>query len=172
LALVLSSTCTLRAQTPRDFAIDLGATVSTNTPRVSLSWTIRRQGNITAQKIHRRLKGATSWVKLSDLATNDTSFVDATVAVGVEYEYWMERTYTGIYPTTAQGYLNAGVNVPMAESRGKLLLVIDNTMVAPLAPEIAQLQADLTGDGVARSNHHGRACRHRDQHQGADQSGL
>ncbi len=146
-AVCLLSVLNIQAQTPRDFAIDLGAAVSTNTPCISLSWTIRRQGNITAQKIHRRLKGATSWVKLSDLATNDTSFADATAVVGEEYEYWMERTYTGIYPTTAMGYLNAGVNVPMAESRGKLLLVVDSTMVSPLAPEIAQLQADLTGDG-------------------------
>jgi autotransporter-associated beta strand protein len=147
LALVLLSTCTLRAQTPRDFAIDLGASVSNNTPYITLSWTQRQQANITAQKIHRRFKGQTTFVKLSDLTTNQTTYADNTAVPGVEYEYWMERTYTSIYPTTAMGYLSAGVNVPMAESRGKLLLVIDSTMVTPLAPEIAQLQADLTGDG-------------------------
>ena len=138
---------TLCAQTPRDFAVDLAATVSTNTPCITLSWTQRQQSNITAQKIHRRLKGQSTFVKLSDLTTTQTSYADTNAVPGVEYEYWMERTYTSIYPTTAQGYLSAGVNVPMAEFRGKLLLVIDNTMVTPLAPEIAQLQADLTGDG-------------------------
>jgi autotransporter-associated beta strand protein len=137
----------LYAQTPRDFAVDLAATVSTNTPCISLAWTIRRQGNIVAQKIHRRLKGENVWLMQADLATNQTGYVDNTAVPGVEYEYWMERTYTGIYPTTAMGYLSSGVNVPMADSRGKLLLVVDSTMVAPLAPEIAQLQADLAGDG-------------------------
>ncbi len=144
LALAVSA---VRGQTPRDFAIDLYAVPSTNTPCLTLNWSIRRQGNITAQKIHRRVKGGTAWVKQADLATNATSFVDSTAVPGVEYEYWMERTYTGIYPTTAMGYLSAGVEVPMVESRGKLLLVIDSTMVAPLAPEIEQLQADLTGEG-------------------------
>jgi autotransporter-associated beta strand protein len=139
--------CRAFAQTPRDFAIDLSAAVSTNAPRVTLHWTLRRPGNIAAQAIHRRLKGEHAWVKQADLATNSITYADDSASTGVEYEYWMERTYSGIYPSTAMGYLSAGVNVPMVESRGTLLLVIDDTMVAPLAPEIGQLQADLTGDG-------------------------
>lgn len=135
------------AQTPRDFAIDLRAVPSESPPSLTLSWSIRRQGNITAQKIHRRLKGETAWTLLSTLETNQTSYADTTAEIGVDYEYWMQRTYTGISPTTAMGYLSAGINVPMVEGRGKLLLVIDDTMVAPLAPEIEQLQADLTGEG-------------------------
>ena len=137
----------LQAQTPRDFAVDLSTTVSTSAPCITLAWTQRRQGNITAQRLHRRLKGETVWVKQADLATNQTSYVDATAAPYTEYEYWMERTFSGIYPATAMGYLSAGVCVPASEARGKLLLVVDSTMAAPLAPEIAQLQADLTGDG-------------------------
>lgn len=145
-ALAMLNTST-HAQTPRDFAIDLYAAPSETPPSLTLNWSIRRQGNITAQKIHRRLKGETVWTLLETLATNQTSYVDATAAVGVEYEYWMQRTYTGISPTTAMGYLSAGINVPMVEHRGKLLLVIDNTMTVPLAPEIEQLQADLAGEG-------------------------
>jgi autotransporter-associated beta strand protein len=144
---VLVSASSLIAQSPRDFAVDLNATVSNTTPYITLSWSIRRQGNITAQKIHRRLKGETTWVKQDDLTTNQISFADGTALPGIEYEYWMERTYTGIYPTTAVGYLSAGVNVPMAETRGTLLLVIDSTMATALAPEIEQLKSDLAGDG-------------------------
>ncbi len=145
---LLSAASVVHAQTPRDFAIDLAATPSTNTPCLTLNWTIRRSGNIKYQKLYRRLKGEVGWTnKLADLDYLQTSFADSNAVVGVEYEYWMERYYTNVYPNTAQGYINAGVNVPLAESRGKLLLVIDSTMVAPLAPEIAQLQADLTGDG-------------------------
>jgi autotransporter-associated beta strand protein len=140
-------TAALHAQTPRDFAIDLRADVSTNVPRITLNWSIRRSGNIKYQKIHRRLKGQTTWSFLSDLTTAQTSYPDSTATNGVEYEYWMERYYTNISPSTAMGYLSAGVNVPMAESRGILLLIIDSTMVTPLAPEIEQLKADLTGDG-------------------------
>ncbi len=135
------------AQTPRDFAIDLYASVSTNVPRITLNWTLRRPGNIMAQAIHRRLKGDTVWVKQAELATNTVAYADHTAAVGVEYEYWLERTYVGIYPSTAMGYLSAGVNVPMAESRGRLLLVVDDTMLVPLSPELDQLRDDLVGDG-------------------------
>jgi autotransporter-associated beta strand protein len=134
-------------QTPRDFAVDLSASVATSAPCITLNWSLCRPGNITAQAVHRRLKGEAAWAKLSDLATNATAYADGTALAGVEYEYWMERTYTGIYPSTAMGYLSAGVNVPMTESRGKLLLVVDDTMAAPLAPEISQLQEDLVGDG-------------------------
>lgn len=138
---------TASAQTPRDFAIDLAATVSASVPRVTLTWTQRRQSNITAQKVYRRLKGEVAWNLLATLGNTDTSYADSTAAAGVEYEYWMQRTYTGISPATAMGYLSAGVGVPMVEARGKLLLVVDSTMVTPLAPEIAQLQADLAADG-------------------------
>jgi hypothetical protein len=136
----------VRAQVPRDFAIDLSAAVSTNVPRITLSWTQRLQSNITLQSLHRRLKGETVWVKQADLGTSQTSYADASAQEGVEYEYWIERRLSTA-PSVAMGYLNAGVNIPMAESRGRLLLVIDDTMAAPLAPEIQQLKDDLAGDG-------------------------
>lgn len=135
------------AAVPRDFAIDLKATVSDSAPHITLSWTQRVQSNITAQKIHRRLKGETNWVKLADLTTTQTSYVDTTALPNVEYEYWMERNLTGLTPNVAMGYLSAGVKVPEIHTRGKLLLVVDDTMVAPLAPEIAQLKLDLSADG-------------------------
>lgn len=135
------------AQTPRDFAVDVSATVSDAVPRIVLNWTQRRQSNITAQKIYRRLKGEVTWNLLATIGNTDTSYSDTTALAGVEYEYWMQRTFTGISPSIAMGYLSAGVKVPMVDARGTLLLLIDDTMTAPLAPEIAQLQQDLAADG-------------------------
>lgn len=148
LCLILASaTATLHAAGPRDFAVDLKATVSDTAPHITLAWTQRVQTNITAQKIHRRLKGETAWVKLADLTTTQTSYSDATAAPNVEYEYWMERNLTGLTPNVAMGYLSAGVKVPEVHNRGTLLLLVDDTMVTPLAPEIDQLKLDLAGDG-------------------------
>ena len=146
LCLILAS-ATLHAAVPRDFAVDLRATVSDAPPHISLSWTQRVQSNITAQKIHRRLKGEATWVKLADLTTTQTSYADANAAPNVEYEYWMERNLTGLTPNVAMGYLSAGVKVPEAQYKGTLLLVVDDTMVTPLTPEIDQLKLDLAGDG-------------------------
>lgn len=147
LLLIISTTSSIHAAVPRDFAIDLKATVSDISPHIVLSWTQRVQSNITAQKIHRRLKGETTWVKQADLTTTQTTYTDSTAQQGIEYEYWMERNLTGLTPNVAMGYLSAGVKVPEVHARGKLLLVIDDTMLLPLAPEIAQLQLDLSSDG-------------------------
>ena len=136
-----------QAAVPRDFAVDLKATVSDTAPYISLSWTQRVQSNISTQKIHRRLKGETVWVKQADLTATQTGYVDNTALPGVEYEYWMERTLTGLSPTTAMGYLAAGVKVPETHSRGVLLLVVDSTMELPLAGEISQLRLDIAADG-------------------------
>lgn len=136
------------AQTPRDFALDLRATAATSSPCITLSWSQRQQGKIASQKIYRRLKSTDGavWELQATLATNDTSYADASAVPGVEYEYWMQHALT-ISPSPAVGYLSAGVDVPMSESRGILLLVVDSTMALPLAEEIAQLQQDLAGDG-------------------------
>lgn len=143
----LSIASTLSAAVPRDFAVDLKATISDVAPHIILNWTQRVQSSITAQRIHRRLKGETTWVKLADLTTTQTSHTDSTALPNVEYEYWMERTFTGLTPGTAMGYLSAGVKVAEVHARGTLLLVVDDTMVTALAPEIDQLKLDLAGDG-------------------------
>ncbi len=138
---------TLNAATPQDFSVDLKATVSDTAPRISLSWSQRLQSNIESQKIHRRLKGATFWEKLADLTPTQSNYADATALSGVEYEYWMQRDLKGEKLEVAMGYLSAGVKVPEVHSRGTLLLVVDDTMSAPLATEIAGLTRDIASDG-------------------------
>jgi len=147
LLLIASGLTVLHAQVPSNFAVNLQATVSATSPCITLSWTQQLQSNITGQYIYRRLKGGTSWgTALATLSTSATSYADVSATTGVEYEYWMDRTLN-LYPSPAMGFIAAGVNVPAIESRGKLLLVIDSTMAGPLAPEIAQLENDLTSDG-------------------------
>ena len=100
--------------------------------------------------MYRRLKGANSWgPPLAAVSNSATSSWDLTAEAGIEYEYWLQRMYVGLNPSTAMGYISAGVKVPQTDSRGTLLLLVDDTMVAPLAPEIAQLRDDLTADGWA-----------------------
>src|SRR2546423_3517174 len=60
------------------------------------------------------------------------------------YEYQIVKT-TPTY--TGYGYILAGVNAPLIEHRGKVILVIDKTCATPLGPELARLQQDLVGDG-------------------------
>jgi hypothetical protein len=97
----------------------------------------------SARQERRRLP----WELQATLATNDTAFADTSAQPGVEYEYWLQRTFSGLSPSPAVGYLSAGVKVPETHARGTLLLVVDDTLAAPLAPEIAQLSTDLAADG-------------------------
>jgi hypothetical protein len=62
----------------------------------------------------------------------------------VGYEYQVIKS-TSHY--TGYGYIYAGVKLPLVESRGKLLLVVENTYAATLQSELARLIQDLTGDG-------------------------
>lgn len=145
----VAAVLTATAQTPRDFAIDLRASVSDTAPCVTLSWSLRQAGKIASQTLYRRVKDTVGlpWELQATLATNNTAYADTSALPGVEYEYWLQRTFSGLSPSPAVGYLSAGVKVPETHARGTLLLVVDDTLAAPLAPEVSHLSADLAADG-------------------------
>jgi hypothetical protein len=70
--------------------------------------------------------------------------VDTHVEVGTPYEYQVVKT-SGDH--SAYGYIYSGINVPMTDSRGTLLLVVDNTYATELDKELTRLHEDLAGDG-------------------------
>jgi len=70
--------------------------------------------------------------------------VDNNVVEGQSYEYQIHKiasTYQGY------GYICAGINTPLVEDRGKVILVVDSTYAADLSSELTRLQQDLVGDG-------------------------
>ncbi|MDB6017302.1 MAG: hypothetical protein JWR19_1791, partial [Pedosphaera sp.] len=87
--------------------------------------------------------GDGSWTMLATGLTG-TSYVDSNVVPGTEYEYRIGRTGSQF---DGDAYLDTGVELPMLDNRGKLILIVDNTYTTSLATEIGQLQSDLTGDG-------------------------
>src|SRR5205814_3835118 len=60
------------------------------------------------------------------------------------YEYAVVKD-AGSYK--GYGYVQSGINVPLLENRGKVVLVVDRTYAAQLASELNRLQQDLVGDG-------------------------
>ena len=94
--------------------------------------------------IYRKAPTDTNWGAGINLPGTTTSYVDKNVTVGTAYEYQIVKT-TSLY--TGYGYLYSGINVPLTDYRGKLLLVVDNTYAAQLTNELARLQQDLNGDG-------------------------
>jgi Peptidase family C25 len=133
-------------EVPRDTVVEVSATVQESPPQITLQWVPGSQ-TVALQKIYRRLKGAQQWSDLATPANSATSHVDADVSVGVNYEYSLYRILDLPGGESASGYLSAGIRLPVVDQRGKVILLVDDTMSGPLAAEISRLVTDLSGDG-------------------------
>lgn len=137
------------AQSSADAAVQINATVQTSTPQITLNWV--GNATTTSYQIFRKLKTATSWgAALATLTGTVNQYVDNTVSVGTNYEYRIIRSGSGY---TGYGYINSGINVPVTEYRGKLILLVDSTFITSLNTELKRLQEDLEGDGWSVLRH-------------------
>src|SRR5204863_6544044 len=62
------------------------------------------------------------------------------------YEYAMTE-YPVNDPYVHCGYIYAGIRAPLQDTRGKLILLVDNTYSSSLSTELTRLQQDLVADG-------------------------
>lgn len=135
----LAQTSSQRASVP------LSAVVQKNPAMITLSWT--SLPSTTSITIYRKLKTATSWGSaIANPSASSLSYQDNSVVVGTAYEYRVVRVSAGV---TGQGYICTGIEVPLADYKGKMILLVDNTFTSTLAAELAQLQNDLRADGWA-----------------------
>ncbi len=124
-------------------SVQAWAEVQTSPASITLKWT--PHSNTSSFQIWRKYKGASSWGSvLANLGGSALQWTDNAVAIGENYEYKIQRAANSGY---AYGYVNAGIQVPAVESRGKMILIVDNTFTTSLASQLTQLQADLEGDG-------------------------
>ena len=127
-----------------DRSVRARATVVQNPPSITLSW--KSHSNTTGFTIQRKLEGATSWGGvIANLSAGATQYTDNNVQQGVSYEYRIVRTTSNL--GTGYAYVNAGIQLPMVEYRGRVVLLVDNTMSGPLAAQLTELESDLEGDG-------------------------
>ena len=127
-----------------EFSVQLSASVQASPGQITLKWPQDQYMLPNSYTVYRKAPAATDWGTGVTLPGTATSYVDTKVAVGTAYEYQVVKV-TSQY--TGYGYLYTGINVPMTDNRGKLLLVVDTTYAAALSNELARLRQDLTGDG-------------------------
>ena len=141
------------------YTVPLSATVlSENPPALRLDWNYT--SNLAAERrIYRREKmdmanavwqTSTPWgtpIAILTNAANTLSYTDTTLVPGKAYEYKMQAVVSDKTANESLGFVSGGINVPMPESRGKLLLLVDSSHASALAPELTQLEQDLAGDG-------------------------
>jgi hypothetical protein len=128
-----------------EYAVQVSADVQTSPAQIRLSWPQIPANSIPqGYTIYRKTSGATSWGSGTTLPGTATSYLDQSVSVGSAYEYQVVK-HAGGY--TSYGYIYAGIQAPLVDARGRVILVVDNTFASPLAAELARLEQDLVGDG-------------------------
>lgn len=133
------------AQTAKDYAVQVKASVTSNPPSISLEWPSDTTG--LNYIVYRKEKNEINWgTPLATLPKTATQYTDNAVAKGNAYEYYVRRTYSSA-SRFAHGYIFVGIEAPELVAKGKLLLMVDANYVTPLANEISQLQMDLAADG-------------------------
>lgn len=131
-----------RAANPVDYTVQLSVQTQESPPAITVNWVPRSA--ITGYTISRRTNAAGAWTQVATPSSSATSYVDTNVAIGTRYEYKVVGTAPDVTP---YAYVYAGIDVPLVEDRGKLILLVDNTMATPLQIELDRLVQDLTGDG-------------------------
>ena len=134
-------------------------TTAGDTPSVRLHWP--ENDNPANYFLSRKNPNETEWQFLGMLTGTPTEYTDTTVASGTRYDYRVQRVYADtilhgkLHPVRlASGYVRASVEAPLVESRGSVLLLVDETVEPALRTEIDRFKQDLTGDGWAEVVEH------------------
>jgi len=127
-----------------NFAVQLSVTVQVSPPQIALNWVQDSIATPISYTVSRKAPSDTSWGEGTVLPRTTTNYVDTDVSVGATYEYQVYKSASGY---DGYGYLYAGIQAPLIEHRGTVLLVVDDTYAADLAFELGRLEEDLVGDG-------------------------
>jgi hypothetical protein len=74
-----------------------------------------------------------------------SNYTDTAVSVGSTYECQVIKQDAPGY--VGYGYIYSGIQAPLTESRGTVLLIVETNATASLTNELAQQQSDIVGDG-------------------------
>ena len=131
------------AEQTSDYAVQVSATISVSPPSITLSWPA---ATVTPSqyRIFRKAKTDGSFGSpIATLGGSSTSYTDSNVSTSAP------ATNIRSTPTAATVlvYIYAGIQVPMIDSRGKIILLVDNTQGPSMASQLSQLEQDWVGDG-------------------------
>ncbi len=141
--LAFAHTASIRAQA-YERSVQASAQVQDSPPRITLNWL--GLYNVTGYQIWKKLKGGTSWGQpVAVLDGSALTWSDNSVSTGVSYEYKIVRHTTNV--GDGYSYINSGILMPMVESRGKVIVLVDNYFTSALASQLDQMQQDMEGDG-------------------------
>ena len=135
-----------------DNNLPLSATVQESPPSITL--TMHRPGqsipsgpNGGGYYVYRKLRDGTSWGSaIGSVAPGGTSFVDTNVSVGVAYEYKVAIPTYSPFGASANAII-AGIRVDRTEPRGRVVLLVTQTISDGMPDELAAYVRDLGAEG-------------------------
>ncbi|MDO8541302.1 MAG: glycoside hydrolase family 9 protein [Opitutaceae bacterium] len=141
----LASTPRLQAvENTWDYSVQVSSAVQISPATITLTWPQDTNGTPQSYTIFRKSPGSASWDPGTTLPGSATSYTDTSVAVGSAYEYRIVKVASNY---TGSGFIQTGINAPLVDTRGKIVLIVDNTFTSTLAAELTRLEQDLAGDG-------------------------
>lgn len=146
---MLAATLSTHAYDARFYAVEMSVRAQASPPALIFSWP---QAEYARQySVRRKAPADGSWGNATTLPGTATGFSDASITAGVAYEYEVQLESTEPAPEggsiKAYGYALAGLNVLEKERRGRVLLLVDSTVVSAITQELAEYRSDLTGAG-------------------------
>ncbi len=134
------------------YAVQISATVQSSPAQIHLHWQPDPYG-ADSYTIYRKAKTGTDWGSpIVTLSGSATDFTDTQVSAGSAYEYQIVKAASLGY--TGYGYIYSGINSPLTENRGTIILLVERNASAPLSGELSRLQSDLLGDGWQVVSHY------------------
>lgn len=143
--MALFASSVAHADSTWEYAVRAGAEVQSSPPKITLRWVQDTIQTPTSYAVSRKPRDTGAWGPAVVLPGSATSWTDDGVTVGSAFEYQIVKSTSLGY--TGTGYVYAGIDAPLVDDRGGVLLVVDATHAAALATELARLEDDLVGDG-------------------------
>ncbi|MBL8733365.1 MAG: hypothetical protein JNN13_13425, partial [Planctomycetes bacterium] len=122
----------IAAQTAQQTVVPVNATVSTSPPSITFTWPA--DATASGFTVQRRLPGSASWGAVTVIpgAGAATTWTDNVVFVGARYEYLFIKSGS----PAGRGIVTAGIEATALESRGRLVLLVDDTKVTTLGARL------------------------------------
>lgn len=148
LALVLTCLLPVTALALDSDQVFVTVDVNESAPSVTFTWDEQTDG-VDIQVSRREIGqvGPAAWNPLATIAHPNVSYTDSSLQSGIAYEYKVYREYVSGDISWAASYIAVGVAAELVETRGRMLLLVEAGMGQALAPELAELEMDLVGDG-------------------------
>jgi hypothetical protein len=141
----------------KDFAVLVNAKAERSPiPKITLTWSKAEQA-LSYYIFRKEVSDAgfsTNYIAFVDSSVN--SFEDKNIVIGNAYEYEIRSFCLGAVSQDGKnipfnyfgfGYIASGIEIPEINSYGKVLVLIDETMLVGLSTEITQLKEDLKEEG-------------------------